>query len=1484
MKKNLSLFSLLFLLGVANEAFCRSLSGDAANVERPGPSNRRSPFVISEIMYHPAPQESGANLEFIEIFNSQPWWEEVGGFHIDGDINYGLPPGTRIEKLNYLVIASDPEAVKKAYGLENVLGPYTGRLSNGGGRLRLRNNLDAVLFEVNYDTRAPWPSSADGAGHSLTLGRPSYGEQDVRAWVQSNTVGGSPGGADTTGNEPLRLVCINEIKTNADGDNLAFVELFNHSATDADLSGAVLTDSVGDKKFTFNEGTIIDAGKQLAVSSEQLGFPLVDGKGAVWLLNATDTRVLDALHYKAQPNGSSLGRSRDGDAQWDHFAKPTLGQANQSPFQHDIVINEIMYNPISLDSGDEYIELHNRGNKAVDLSNWQFKDGIDYRFPDGTRLAAGGYLVVAKNRAQLLAKQKDLDPSLVYGDYGGTLSNRGERLLLTMPKEVPVDGKPGALQSVRVPVDEVTYGDGGNWSKWSDANGSSLELRDPHSDNRQASNWAGSDESGKSDWVTISGEGSPDKTRSHLFSPNYLQMFMLDEGECLVDDVQVFDARTDAKRVQNPGFEKKSTLELVGTHDQSEIIAGKGPDGSKALHVKASSRGDTEGNGIWLSLSGRNPTKMRIEAKARWLRGHPELLMRTRNGGYEAFGSLPVPTNLGTPTRPNSIQVENVGPVITGVIHSPVYPKKNQPATVSARITDPDGLTKVTLHYRIDPGKMTTEVEMVDNGTAQDQVANDGIFTGQLPAQTMAKLVCFRIEAEDALEEAKTSSYPSTAPARECLIRMGTSPAKINELGQYHFLINRDASLQWSKNHKRSNAPLPVTMVYNGERVIYDAGMYYGAGSYHSRVYSGPTGALSDYNATFPSDDRFMGAKKIVLSMPGAPSDRVPEPTAQIEQAAFWLMYKAGVTTIHRRYVNLYVNGRKRAKVYEDTQRPNRDLVRQWYPAAGGELYKIQMWKELTNPKRSQNYQYESHPAFLGGNQDKNGIQPWYYRLSWSPRAYDGSANQMANLFELVQRINDTKNPEYIQRLEKIANMEQWMRVFAVENIICNWDSYGAANGQNMSTFKPAEGRFEMIPWDIDLGLGKGSFGSNNQLFSTRNPYFWSLTGDPIIKKIYRVNRFKRHYLRAVLELLDGPMKGDAFREYVDKKYDALKANKQTVNRPTSLTSFIKGRSSYLQRTINRLDDEFSVTQLSDIQTDELTVTLSGSAPLRMRSLQVNGVPQQLEWKQLTKWQLVLPVEATQKSYTLTAIAGDGQPIEDASQSIEVSYTGDASFPHESLQINEWMASNDTTLQDTADGDFDDWIELHNRSELPVDLSNWWLTDDKTSPRKWQFSEGTTIPAKGYLLIWADDEPLQTGDEFHVPFKLTAKGESILLFDPEGRLADEVTFGEQKSDEAMGRSNDKGVPTSLAKPTPGAKNESEIISPTKPIKLAFVSEKPFTFTFQGEDGVNYIIEQSADLRSWREVQTANGKGDLMRHTVPLGQGETATFFRVRVPN
>ena len=64
----------------------------------------------------------------------------------------------------------------------------------------------------------------------------------------------------------------------------------------------------------------------------------------------------------------------------------------------DVVISEIMYHPYAASHqpeplGEEFIELHNRGDAAADLSGWKFTDGVSFEFPD-VALAPGGYLVV----------------------------------------------------------------------------------------------------------------------------------------------------------------------------------------------------------------------------------------------------------------------------------------------------------------------------------------------------------------------------------------------------------------------------------------------------------------------------------------------------------------------------------------------------------------------------------------------------------------------------------------------------------------------------------------------------------------------------------------------------------------------------------------------------------------------------------------------------------------------------------------------------------------------------------------------------------------------------------------------------------------------------------------------------------------------------------------------------------------------------------
>ena len=102
------------------------------------------------------------------------------------------------------------------------------------------------------------------------------------------------------------------------------------------------------------------------------------------------------------------------------------------------------------------------------------------------------------------------------------------------------------------------------------------------------------------------------------------------------------------------------------------------------------------------------------------------------------------------------------------------------------------------------------------------------------------------------------------------------------------------------------------------------------------------------------------------------------------------------------------------------------------------------------------------------------------------------------------------------------------------------------------------------------------------------------------------------------------------------------------------------------------------------------------------------------------------------------------------------------------VAINEFLADNKGGLRTKA-GAAADWIELANNDSQAVDLSGWSLTDLVSMPAKWRIPEGTTIPANGYLLIFADSSPVSvTNSELHANFSLSAGGEYLALFRPDG--------------------------------------------------------------------------------------------------------------------
>lgn len=119
-----------------------------------------------------------------------------------------------------------------------------------------------------------------------------------------------------------------------------------------------------------------------------------------------------------------------------------------------------------------------------------------------------------------------------------------------------------------------------------------------------------------------------------------------------------------------------------------------------------------------------------------------------------------------------------------------------------------------------------------------------------------------------------------------------------------------------------------------------------------------------------------------------------------------------------------------------------------------------------------------------------------------------------------------------------------------------------------------------------------------------------------------------------------------------------------------------------------------------------------------------------------------------------------------------------------SIVINELMASNANVASDNF-GEYDDWIELYNKSNNPVDISGYSLTDNPVNLTKFTFPSGTVIPANDYLIVWADEDSSQ--GPYHANFKLSASGELLMLIDTTEKLVDSISWGQQTTNLGFAR-------------------------------------------------------------------------------------------------
>ncbi len=329
-----------------------------------------------------------------------------------------------------------------------------------------------------------------------------------------------PDGAATIVNFPLTAsraqsnwlesaVVINEIRVNS-SDSRDFIEVRNSSAGSVDISGWWLSDERYDRhKYQFPIGTILTAGGYLAVHQNIFGQgPLPFGFSAFGesaFLTQNDglggeTGYRSQVSFGVAFGTESFARVLTGSpaGSWKPEFWPTVsiteGTANSAPLVTPVIINEISYHPPDfagpLDNArDEFVELHNPTNSAVDLSGWKLKGASDFIFPNGSTLRAGDYLVVvgfnpATDTASLNAFRLATGMTAgvpVFGPFAPKLVNDEGDVEIARPTTFPA--------GYFVNVDKVSYADFAPWPANADGSRPSLQRESRTVIGNDPSNW-----------------------------------------------------------------------------------------------------------------------------------------------------------------------------------------------------------------------------------------------------------------------------------------------------------------------------------------------------------------------------------------------------------------------------------------------------------------------------------------------------------------------------------------------------------------------------------------------------------------------------------------------------------------------------------------------------------------------------------------------------------------------------------------------------------------------------------------------------------------------------------------------------------------------------------------------------------------------------------------------------------------------------------
>jgi hypothetical protein len=329
-----------------------------------------------------------------------------------------------------------------------------------------------------------------------------------------------------------------------------------------------------------------------------------------------------------------------------------------------------------------------------------------------------------------------------------------------------------------------------------------------------------------------------------------------------------------------------------------------------------------------------------------------------------------------------------------------------------------------------------------------------------------------------------------------------------------------------------------------------------------------------DFNL-FNSELSFHGMKKVHFN------NGWSDPTLIRDVISYEIFAKMGIPSPRASIVDLYVNDHHLG-VYTMAEAVDKSFIERYYTNAEGNLYK----PEVASARLDWTEKNAYKPFFSFGAPPAPAVEESVLEQNWGggrlsdilnalgdedtaadyqtenktpgvalssfvmPLNFLAGAGLKTNtdnpdytgLFKLLDVINNEPAATFPEEIEKVLDVDEALRYFAVSAGIVHLDNY-IGIGHNMYLYE-VNGKFSLIPWDLNMTFGTFNAGVRKDgiiNWYIDEPTSGSMKRFPLVNRLLSYPPYLEKYHQYIQELLDGPFSLNTILPRVDQLYDLLR-------------------------------------------------------------------------------------------------------------------------------------------------------------------------------------------------------------------------------------------------------------------------------------------------------------------------------------------------------